>query len=101
MVDVKFETLFHTAKFDTKISVFTLIVNESLNLAVFPDCFKLALLNPLLKKPRLDVDVLSNSRPISNPKFISKLIEKVVASQLLSIGNHTVFLVQFGINLHE
>ena len=44
----------------------TQIVNQSLNLAAFPDCFKLALLNPLLKKPTLDVEVLSNFRPISN-----------------------------------
>ena len=40
--------------------VMTQIVNQSLNLAAFPDCFKLALLNPLLKKPTLDVEVLSN-----------------------------------------
>ena len=57
----------------------------SLNLAAFPDCFKLALLNPLVKKPlTLDVDVLSNFRPISNLMFMSKLIEKVVASQLIN-----------------
>ena len=35
--------------------------------------FKLALLNPLLKKPTLDVEVLSNFRPISNLMFMSKL----------------------------
>ena len=62
----------------------TQIVNQSLNLAVFPDCFKLALLNPLLEKPTLDVEALSNFRPISNLTFISKLIEKVVASQLIN-----------------
>ena len=64
--------------------VMTQIVNQSLNLAVFPDCFKLALLNPLLKKPALDVEALSNFRPISNLMFMSKLIEKVVVSQLIN-----------------
>ena len=64
--------------------VMTQIVNQSLNLAVLPDCFKLALLNPLLKKPALDVEALSNFRPISNLMFMSKLIEKVVASQLFN-----------------
>ena len=64
--------------------VMTQIVNQSLNLAVFPDCFKFALLNPLLKKPTLDVEALSNFRPISNLMFMSKLIEKVVASQLIN-----------------
>ena len=39
--------------------VMTQIVNQSLNLAAFPDRFKLALLNPLLKKHTLDVEVLS------------------------------------------
>lgn len=64
--------------------VMTQIVNQSLCLAVFPDCFKLALLNPLLKKPTLDVEVFSNFRPISNLTFMSKLTEKVVASQLIN-----------------
>ena len=64
--------------------VMTQIVNQSLNLAAFPDCFKLALLNPLLKKLTLDVEVLSNFRPISNLMFMSKLTEKVVASQLIN-----------------
>ena len=64
--------------------VLTQIVNQSLCLAVFPDCFKLALLNPLLKKPTLDVEVFSNFRPISNLMFMSKLTEKVVASQLIN-----------------
>lgn len=64
--------------------VMTQIVNQSLNLAAFPDCFKLALLNPLLKKPTLDVEVLSNFRPISNLMFMSKLTEKTVASQLIN-----------------
>ena len=64
--------------------VMTRIVNQSLSLAAFPDCFKLALLNPLLKKPTLDVEVLSNFRPISNLMFMSKLTEKVVASQLIN-----------------
>ena len=44
----------------------------------------IALLNPLLKKPTLDVEVFSNFRPISNLTFMSKLTEKVVASQLIN-----------------
>ena len=64
--------------------VMTQIVNQSLCLAVFPDCFKLAWLNPLLKKATLDVEVFSNFRPISNLMFVSKLTEKVVASQLIN-----------------
>ena len=41
------------------------------------------LLNSLLRKPTLDVEVLSNFGPISNLMLMYKLIEKVVASQLI------------------
>ena len=38
---------------------------------------------PLLKKLGSDVEVLKNYRPVSNLSFISKVIEKVVASRIL------------------
>jgi len=37
---------------------------------------------PLLKKPSLDPDVYKNYRPVSNLNFLSKVLEKVVASQI-------------------
>ena len=61
----------------------TKIVNLSIKSALVPNCFKLALSNPLLKKPRLDFEIYANFRPISNLIFISKLTENVVASQLV------------------
>ena len=39
---------------------------------------------PLLKKPSLSTDDLNNFRPISNLNFISKILEKVVASRIQS-----------------
>jgi hypothetical protein len=63
-------------------STITTIINESLGSGSFPQCFKSALVTPLLKKPTLDPDELKNYRPVSNLAFVSKLIEKVVASQL-------------------
>ena len=48
-----------------------------------PDCFKTALLKPLLKKAHLDSEVYANFRPISNLIYVSKLTEKVVAKQLI------------------
>ena len=60
--------------------VMTLIVSQSLCSAVVPNCFKLGLLNPKLKRPFLDVEEIANFRPISNLMFMSKLTEKVVAS---------------------
>lgn len=58
------------------------IVNTSLSTGTFPDQFKMALVRPLIKKPTLDPELLSNYRPISNLPFISKVLERVVSVQL-------------------
>lgn len=58
------------------------IINLSLSSGVFPDCFKHAVVQPLLKKPGLDHSVLANFRPISKLPFMSKILEKVVHAQL-------------------
>ena len=44
---------------------------------------KLACVTPLLKKLSLDAEVLNNYRPISLLSFLSKLLERVVAKQLV------------------
>jgi hypothetical protein len=59
-------------------------VNLSLNTATFPHEMKLAHVIPLLKKNGLDPDVLSNYRPVSLLSFLSKLLERVVAKQLVN-----------------
>ena len=49
---------------------------------------------PLLKKPGLDGSVLANFRPISKLPFISKILEKVVHTQLKSfLDSHDVLEV--------
>ena len=60
----------------------TFAINLSLSSGQFPRQFKNAIITPLLKKPGLD-PVLSNYWPISNLPFLSKLLERVAASQLL------------------
>lgn len=62
--------------------VITKIINISTSTASMPSCLKFASLSPRLKKPTLDYEEYNNYRPISNLTFISKCIEKVVASQL-------------------
>lgn len=64
------------------VPLITRIVNLSLESAVFPSCFKSAMVTPLLKKPSLDSENLKNYRPVSNLAFISKIIEKVVSSRI-------------------
>ena len=43
---------------------------------------KMASVVPILKKPTLDRNVLSNYRPVSNLPYIGKIAEKVVVAQL-------------------
>ena len=60
------------------------IVNLSLSEGCFPSHFKSALVSPLLKKPTLNRDDMKNYRPVSNLSFLSKILEKAVASHLNS-----------------
>ena len=68
---------------DEVLPTITDIVNSSLSSGIVPPCFKHALVKPLLKKASLDPEVLKNYRPVSNLPFLSKVLEKVVLSQLL------------------
>ncbi len=67
------------------------IINSSLSLGHVPKQFKLAVIKPLIKKPKLDPCQLAKYRPISNLPFMSKIIKKVVSAQLCS------FLLKFDI----
>ena len=69
---------------DALVPVITRIINTSLTNGIVPDCFKSAIVKPLLKKPGLDVNDLKNFRPVSNLPFLSKILEKVVLAQLES-----------------
>lgn len=62
----------------------THIINCSLISAIVPAELKMAAVTPILKKPGLDHLNMNNYRPISNLPFLSKILEKVVASQLRS-----------------
>ena len=63
----------------------TRLVNCALSEGVVPDEFKKAIVTPLIKKSSLPPNDLKNYRPVSGLGFISKLVERVVASQL---NNH-------------
>ena len=68
---------------DTVLPSLTALVNFSLSSGVFPEVFKTALVTPLLKKKKyLDQNELKNYCPVSNLSFVSKIIEKLVLSQL-------------------
>ena len=66
------------------------IANLSLRNGELPLTEKRAIITPLLKKKGLDKENLKNYRPVSGLTFLSKLIEKLVASRIdmyLSINN--------------
>jgi len=60
----------------------TLMVNASLAHGRLPASQKCAIVTPLLKKPGLDSTDMNNFRPVSNLSFVSKVVERAVASQL-------------------
>jgi len=62
----------------------THLINMSLTNGVFPSAMKLAHVTPLLKNHTLDADRLENYRPISLLSFLSKLLERVVARQIVA-----------------
>ncbi len=60
----------------------TKIINLSLQLCDMPTSLKKAIIKPMLKKLGLEL-INKNYRPVSNLAYLSKLIERVVALQLV------------------
>ena len=48
----------------------------------FPTPCKSSIIFPLIKKQGLDPEILKNYRPVANLSFISKIIEKAIATQI-------------------
>ena len=67
---------------DVLLPVPTTLINRSLREGCFPTCYKEAVVRPLIKKPSADPEECTSFRPVSNLAFVSKILEKVVASQL-------------------
>ena len=59
------------------------LVNCSLCEGLVPDGFKNVVVTPLIKKASLPVEDLKNYRPASGLSFISKLVERILAKQLV------------------
>ena len=66
------------------------LFSSSLASGIFPQCFKLALVTPILKKKCLDHNDLNNYRPVSNLCFIAKILEKLV---FLPTSTLTIFTI--------
>uniref|UniRef100_A0A8C6XD58 Reverse transcriptase domain-containing protein n=1 Tax=Naja naja TaxID=35670 RepID=A0A8C6XD58_NAJNA len=68
------------------------VINASLSEGVFPAALKEAVVRPLLKKPALDPTILNNYRPVSNLRFLAKVVESVVVQQLPLFLEETDYL---------
>ena len=80
---------------DILIPIILLIINKSLQNGCVPDCFKTAVVRPLLKKSTLDPLICKNYRPESNLSYLSKLLERVVADQLVNHLNSNSILDKY------
>jgi hypothetical protein len=61
----------------------TKLFNRSLITGHFPHIYKSAFITPLIKKAGMDVSDCRSYRPISNLSVVSKLLERLVARQLM------------------
>ena len=61
---------------------FITLINLTLQKGYFPNQFKQGVMMPLLKKSNLDSELLSSYRPVTNLRFLSKVIEGVVFEQI-------------------
>ena len=64
------------------IDIILCIVNLCVSSGVFPTTCKSSIIFPLIKKEGLDPEILKNYRPVANLSFISKIIEKAIATQI-------------------
>ena len=66
----------------------TKFVNTSLQSGIFSINLKEALLQPLLKNPRLEL-IFKNFRPVPNLSFLSKLIKHLVCKHIVAHAEET------------
>jgi len=63
---------------------FTELCNRSLAAGHFPSEYKKAFITPIVKKAGLDTTDVSSNQPISNLSVVSRLLERIVAHQLMA-----------------
>ena len=60
---------------------FIALINLTLKTGHFPNQFKQGVVRPLIKKSNLDPELLSSYRTVTNLRFMSKIVERVVFEQ--------------------
>ena len=80
---------------------FVALFNRSMEFGVVSSLFKTAYITPLLKKPDLDPADVKSYQPISNLSVLSKLLERLVARQLLNYLTAARILPELQSAYHE
>ena len=62
--------------------IITTFVNRSMQEGTIPKSLKHALVTPILKKDGMDLNILSNFRPVSNLACLAKILEKAINNRL-------------------
>src|SRR6218665_2204237 len=83
---------------DILLPLLTTICNQSILKGVLPPAQKRSILIPVIKREGLDPTDPGNFRPIANVSLISKVVEKIIASQLLPYleANNLIPAIQSG-----
>ena len=69
---------------DVILPFLTMMCNCSIREAQLPASQKRSILHPVLKRDGLDVEDPVNYRPIANVTFLSKILQRIIANQLLA-----------------
>ena len=59
------------------------LMNLSLSMGIVPSSLKAAVIKPLLNKPGLDPELVSNYRLVWNLPFLSKVQDRIAAKQIV------------------
>ena len=81
---------------DVILEPLTVIINQMLNVGIFPDLLKISKVIPIYKKN--DNTIFSNYRPISLLPSISKVFEKIILDQITTYldSNNLIHKHQYG-----
>ena len=81
--------------------ILTTLINESVTAGVFPDCLKIARVIPIYKSGKKNY--VKNYRPISTLPFLSKIIERLMHSRVVSFFSkfNLFYGDQFGFLKHK
>ena len=90
-IDPLLRSLFHKLAFILTPSILN-IINISLNSGIVPSSLKHDIIKSILKKPGLDIECVSNYRPISQLPFISKILE-IIVIQAINQSSKCKFII--------